>query len=230
MHKKDRDVIISRYEARLKKFGPTPQALGWFRGRQNFRFHFIAEIEGLLPVDSILDVGCAFGDLYLFMRSRSWNGEYCGIDIVPGLIEEGKRRYPNLDLKVMDIQNERPKRKFDWVFCSGALTSKTVEVDSHDHAESMLSIMFDLCKKGVSVNFLSPYIEYESEINFHPDLTRILDMISRLTKRFTLRHDYMPYELTVYLYKDSEILKEANIFRTQKDIYDKVQKLTRQYK
>lgn len=32
-----------------------------------------------------------------------------------------------------------------------------------------------------------------------------------LTKRVALRHDYMPYEFTVYLYKQEEI-DERNIF------------------
>jgi len=219
MHTLDKNKIINRYESRLKEFGPQPQALGWFKGRQKYRFHFLAEIDGFEANDSVLDVGCAYGDMELFLRSLSWKGEYCGVDIVPGLIKEGKRKYPDSDLRLLDIQKEKLGKIFDWVFCSGALTSKTDQVDSYDQVESMLGKMLNLCKKGISANFVSPYVDYQSEINFHPDMSRLIEIITRLTRRFTLRHDYMPYEFTVYLYKDQNIIREANIFKKHQDIY-----------
>lgn len=222
MHEHDKEVIIKRYETRLKEYGSVPKALGWFKGRQCFRFYFLAQIDGVQPEDSILDLGCAFGELYPFMRSLGWHGEYMGVDIVPALIEEGRKRYSDLDLAVMDIQVKQPDRKFDWVFCSGALTSRTAEVDSYEHVKSMLGIMFNLCEKGVSVNFVSPYVDYQSEVNFHPKMSRIIEIIAELTRRFSLRHDYMPYEFTVYLYKELEISTEANIFKKHWDLYQRL--------
>ena len=219
MYAIDKEKIVTRYESRLKEYGPVPQALGWFKGRQKFRFHFLAEIDGFQPHDSILDVGCAYGDLEPFLRSLSWKGDYCGVDIVPGLIKEGEKKYPNFDLRLLDIQEEKLDRTFDWVFSSGALTSKTAEVDSYKHVKSMLSIMFNLCEKGVSVNFVSPYVDYQSKINFHPNMSRIIEIIAGLTGRFSLRHDYMPYEFTVYLYRESEISRDANIFKKHQDLY-----------
>ena len=94
MDEKDKAVITERYERRLSEYGAVPQALGWFKGRQNFRFHYLAGVDGLQPQDSILDVGCAFGDLFSYMRGRGWHGRYLGVDIVPGLIREGKDKYP----------------------------------------------------------------------------------------------------------------------------------------
>jgi len=222
MYAIDKEKIVTRYESRLKEYGPVPQALGWFKGRQKFRFHFLAEIDGFQPYDSVLDVGCAYGDLEPFLRSFAWKGDYCGVDIAPGLIKEGERKYPDVDLRVLDIQEEELDRTFDWVFCSGALTSKTAEVDSYKHVKSMLSIMFNLCEKGVSVNFVSPYVDYQSEVNFHPNMSRIIEIMAELTRRFSLRHDYMPYEFTVYLYKEFEISAKANIFNKHWDLYQRL--------
>jgi len=219
MHVLDKKKIINRYESRIKEFGPLPQALGWFKGRQKYRFHFLAEIDGFEANDTVLDVGCAYGDMEPFLRSLSWKGKYYGVDIVPGLIKEGKRKHPDSELHILDIQKEKLGKIFDWVFCSGTLTSKTDQVDSYDHIQSMLDTMFNLCRKGISVNFVSPYVDYQSEINFHPDMSILIEIITGLTRRFSLRHDYMPYEFTVYLYKDQSIIREANIFKKHQDIY-----------
>lgn len=219
MHEDDKAIIVERYERRLSEFGPVPKALGWPKGRQCFRFEFLSQIDGLQNGDSILDVGCAFGDLHAFLERRGWRGEYLGIDIVPGLIEQGRTRYPELDLRLMDLQNEQPTRTFDWVLCSGALTSKT-SGDSYDHFTEMLKIMFGLCEKGVACNFASPYVSYINEIHFHPEIGRLADIINAITRRFTLRHDYMPYEFAAYLYRNDCITGDVNIFDAHRELYE----------
>jgi SAM-dependent methyltransferase len=220
MNEKDKNEIIDRYETRLNKLGAVPQALGWLKGRQVFRFAFLQGIEGLLPEDSIIDVGCAFGDLAPFLTSCGWHGRYLGVDIVPGLIDAGKEKYPELDLRVLDLQAEGLDDQFDWVFCSGALTSETHDVNSYDHLREMLTIFFNICRKGVAVNLLSPLVDYQSEVNFHPVFARTMEIVSGLSRRFVLRHDYMPYEYTLYIYKDDAIIKGSAVFEAHKDLYE----------
>lgn len=219
MKNKDKEKIILRYEGRLKEFGAKQRALGWLKGRQRFRFHYLQQIEDFSEKDSVLDVGCAYGDLMPHLKEAGWDGKYSGVDIVPGLISEAQKRYPGIDAKVVDIIEDNYSQKADWVFCSGCLTSKTEEIDSYVHLEQMLTKMFEICNKGVSVNFCSPIVDFESEVNFHPDMSKLIAIISKLTNRFTLRHDYMPFEFTVYLYKDNSINKESNIFNSENDIY-----------
>lgn len=222
MKEKDKQKIINRYEGRLKEFGPVQKSLGWLKGRQRFRFFYLQEIERFSPDDSVADIGCGYGDLFNHLKESGWKGEYVGIDIVPGLIKEAKVKYPKASFLLTDIIEDNYTKKSDWIFSSGALTSKTEEVDSSLHLETMLKKMFSLCNKGVAVNFCSPFVEFESDVNFHPDITKLLQIISKLTKRFSLRHDYMPYEFTLYLYKDSTIYSEANIFKSELDIYKKL--------
>jgi len=219
MRNKDKQKIIDRYEARLAKLGPVPQALGWLKGRQVFRFHFLKEIVGFNENDSVLDLGCAFGDLEPYLRSVGWKGRYCGIDIVPGLIEQGKKKYPHLDLRVLDIQNDELPGCFDWVFSSAGLFNQMEEIDSYAHLKDMLTTMLGMCRKGISTNFCSPYVDFESEINLHPDMGRLCSIFASITKRFSIRHDYMPYEFTVYCYKDVEIYEKANVFFAYEPLY-----------
>ena len=40
----------------------------------------------------------------------------------------------------------------------------------------------------------------------------VFDVITKMTNRFTLRHDYMPYDYAICLYKDNAINRDALIF------------------
>lgn len=219
MEEKDRLKIIDRYEERLEQFGPEPEALGWLKGRQIYRFEFLRQIDGFQAGDSVLDVGCAFGDMEPYLRSCDWAGTYKGIDIVPGLIESGKEKYPHLDLVCCDLQRDQLDMKFDWVFCSGALTSSCEDDDSFAHMQNMLELFFSSCRKGIACNFLSPLVDYKSDVHFHPEIGEIVTAVAKLTRRFTVRHDYMPYEFTVYLYKDDSIFTEGNVFNSHEKLY-----------
>lgn len=220
MEDKDKKKIIERYEGRIKEFGPVQKSLGWLKGRQRFRFLYLKQIERFVNNDSVLDVGCGYGDLKDFLLREKWNGKYTGVDIVPKLIEIAREKYQDIDARVTDILMDKFEEKYDWVFSSGALTSITEAEDTYVYFEKMLTKMFSLCNKGVSVNFCSPYVEFQSDVNFHPDITKLLQIVTKLTKRFSLRHDYMPYEFTIYLYKDADINKDVNIFSSETTIYE----------
>lgn len=220
MDNKDKQKIIERYEQRLREFGPVQKSLGWLKGRQRFRFYYLMNIERFGKNDSVLDIGCAYGDLKDFLLKEGWNGKYCGVDIVPSLIEIAKDKYQGIDARVVDILTEKFDEKFDWVMSSGALTSKT-EDDTYVYFSQMIGKMFEICKKGVAVNFCSPYVEFQSDVNFHPEIPKLLAIVTSHTKRFVLRHDYMPYEFTLYMYKDDAVNADANIFESENEIYNK---------
>lgn len=222
MEAKDKNKIIDRYEKRLKELGPVQESLGWLKGRQKLRFYVLKNIDHFQKSDSVLDVGCAFGDLKQFLMQCGWDGKYIGVDIVPGLILQSRIKYKKIDVRELDILTEDFKEKTDWVFSSGALTSKTCDEDSYDYVEKMLIKMFEICKKGVSVNFCSPNVTFQSEVNFHPNFDKILKIVSSITRRFSLIHDYMPYEFTLYLYKDDTLNSEINIFERFKDLHEKL--------
>lgn len=219
MHEKDKKIIIDRYEGRLKEWGPVQKSLGWFKGRQKYRFNFLREIDGLGINDSILDVGCGYGDLSAYLKEMGWKGKYCGIDIVPGLIEIAREKYPDEEFHLIDLQIQKFSKKYDWIFCSGALTTPTTDIDSYIHLEEMLSIFYSICNKGISVNFFSPLVDYVVEGSFHPQFHKLIDIVIKFSKRFTIRHDYMPYEYTLYMYKNDLINKEVNIFEVHNDLY-----------
>lgn len=208
MKEEDKKAIIKRYNERLKIYGYDPRALGWFKGRQPIRFKVLSEI-GNLNNCSILDVGCGFGDLCGFLIKRGLNIRYTGYDINSNLIKIAKEIYPDALFEVKDIEKEEINDNFDWIFASGVFEFKLS--DDKLFVQSMLRKIFEICNKGVAVDFISDYVDFKNEEANYASPGEIFSFCKTLSRRVTLRHDYMPFEFCVYIYKDDKI-NERNVF------------------
>ena len=218
----DKKTILERYAKRIEEFGHGAAAIGEPKGRQAFYFDFLLQADGLSKTDSVLDIGCGYGELFGYMRATGWNGHYIGVDINPMLIAEGSQRYPDADLRTLDIQSDALEGGFDWCICCHALTSNTEHVPFLNHLESMLKIMWEKCSRGLIFNLLSPLADYTNPIHARPEFGDVLPIVGSLTRRFTMRHDYMPFEYAIYAYKDDHINREFLIFSRQDDHLRKV--------
>jgi len=219
MHPEDKQNIIKRYSERAAQFGHGSAAIGEPKDRQAFYYHFMLSADGFNPADSILDVGCGYGDLLRFLKQNGWSGRYCGLDINPGLISEGKRRDPDADLRLHDIQESEVGELFDWCFSCHVITSDTEKIAYLVHLQEMLESMWLHCRKGVLFNLLSPLADYTNPIHARPQLGDVLAITAKLTNRFTLRHDYMPFEFTLQLYKQNQINRENLIFSEHDNLF-----------
>jgi trans-aconitate methyltransferase len=202
-----REDTIKRYSKRLAKFGYDPRSLGWNKARQTVRFTVLGEI-GELQNSSVLDVGCGFGDLYGYLQKSGVNVHYTGCDVNPALIAIAKQKYTSANFLVADV-DEGVKGTFDWVFATGVFEFKYPKMI--DLVKRTLTRMFDLARKGVAADFMSSYVDYKSKEGFHAHPEEIFKIAKSLSKRIALRHDYMPYEFCIYIYKDNEINKR-NVF------------------
>lgn len=217
MHDIDKEKILARYAGRIDEVGHGSAALGEPKHRQALFFDVLRQVDGLRATDSIVDIGCGYGDLFDFLRSTGWQGAYTGIDINAQLIEEGRRIYPEAELAVVDIQMTPSDRMWDWCFCCQALSSATEAVPFMEHFESMLGIMWGLCRRGLVFNLLSPIVDYTHPVHARPALADVLRVVTGLTNRFTVRHDYMPYEYAVYAYKENDVNKDNFVFAAQQE-------------
>lgn len=200
---KDKETIISRYSQRYKEFGYHCKTVGWGdRKSQRQRFHVLSEIEDLSGSE-IIDVGCGFGDFFRYLSNRFSNINYTGIDIVKEFVEEGKRRYPETQFLVQDILEPDFNMEGDFYFLSGTLNVKLE--DNLNYTKEMIEKMFRLSRKALGLNFLSKYVDYELDKDFHHSPEGIFSFGREQTKFVTLRHDYPLWEFTVYLYKEGYI-------------------------
>lgn len=208
MNEKDKQAIIQRYSENLKKYGYSPKTLEWFKNRQPIRFKALSEI-GDLNNCSILDVGCGFGDLYGFLIKKGLSIKYMGYDIYENFIKIARKVYPDAHFEVKDIEEDKINEKFDWVFSSGIFNNKMT--DNASSIRSMLKRMFKLCNKGVAADFMSTFVDFKSKGAYYANPEVVFGFCETLSRRVLLRHDYMPFEFCIYIYKDDKI-NERNVF------------------
>ncbi|MRS03283.1 class I SAM-dependent methyltransferase [bacterium] len=215
MNQKDRQLYIERYSQRLSEHGYSPKSLGWGKsGRQEVRFSVLAEPALRCSESSVLDVGCGFADLYEFMINRGWNGYYQGIDIVPGLLEIARSRHPHLDLRLLDIADyeaSAPADGFDYVIASGIFNAALSEQNNLDHIEDTITRMFQLAKKAVCIDFMSSNVDYVNPQSWHTDPRWALSLAAKLSRRFLIRHDYMPFEFSLFIFCNDNF-SSRNVF------------------
>ena len=202
MKKKIHDSILNHYIELYEKFGINPASLGWPKGRQDLRFQIMSQI-GNLRNSKILDVGCGFGDLFSFLKLKKFKVNYTGIDINKKFIEIAKSKYPNKRFYVCDIEKRKFKEKFDWVFAIGT----TNRAGSHNYIESLLKEMFRISRKGIAMDFMSTYVDFKRKGSFHASPERVFKIAKKISRRVVIRHDYLPFEFCVYIYKNNKLNK-----------------------
>lgn len=205
----DKESIIRRYSKRLKEFGYDPKTLGWGKQRHKLRYYILLS-QWELTNKSILDFGCGFGDMFSYCKEMGVNVIYEGIDINPELIAEGEKIYPQANLKVRDIFEEGLDKKYDYIFSSGVHNLKLKNND--EFVEKTFQLFDKYSLEGFAVNFVSNHVDYKDEHLFYADPSKILNLALSYTNRVILRHDYMPFEFTVFIDKRDRADKYYNVF------------------
>lgn len=218
MDERDRQDCVERYEKRLKKFGDAPKALGWGKDRQEIRFSILCQPILERPDSSVLDVGCGFADLYDYLVAHGWHGHYCGIDIVPGLLKVAREKHDHLDLREVDITTSGlPLKTYDFAIASGVFNARLKVGNNVAHIEGALRNMYRLVRVAVCVDFMSTYVDFQRPDAWHTDPGWAFAFATKLTRRVVLRHDYMPFEFALILYRDDSI-SDSNVFKAIENV------------
>ena len=126
--------------------------------------------------------------------------------------------YPNIKLEVRDFQIKPFSKKFDWIFMSGVMSF----VRNYNFIEKLIEDSFKICKKGISINFISDLADFKSKDLFYADPTKIFTIAKKFSKRILIRHDYAPYQFVLYVYKKN-LKSNNNVFRSYlEDNADKI--------
>jgi trans-aconitate methyltransferase len=195
----DRQRVQNYYVKHLQRHGPySAQALSWTDDQsQLIRFQALIGV-GDLEGKSILDVGCGLGDLYQFLKLNFDDFSYLGIDLVPELIEQAKKKYPSAQFQNWDIM-DFPEKSFSYVLSSGAMSFKVP-----DHKEKyfqMIKKLFNLAQEGVAFNMLDRKGHVDDELFAAYDDKEIVSFCQTLAPNVRLINGYSPQDFTVYLYR-----------------------------
>lgn len=184
----------------LIQHGYHPHSLMWSNTEvQELRFKVLAQI-GIQAGDSVLDVGCGFGDFAHFLQQQGKPVHFTGIDVSDELLLEGRKHFPQLELIQGDLFDVNPApQSYDYVTLSGALNRK------FDHAEAytkqVIQRMFETCKKGIAFNLLDARHEWTANRwdlqSFHPD--EIMLFVSELSNDVRLIDNYLDNDFSVYV-------------------------------
>jgi ubiquinone/menaquinone biosynthesis C-methylase UbiE len=209
----DLKALATIYRERWHRHGVSPLSLGWTKGKQHIRFDVL--LSGL-PCEgrSFLDVGCGFGDLNVAIRSKTENYRYLGIDMVPEFITQGQTLYgsPHVSFAVGDFLTAPADGRFDYAIASGLFGYKLTEVDNYEYIARTLQRMFSQCTDAVCVDFLSDQATFRRDHNFYTTPSRVMDIAFSLTRNLRLRHDYMPFEFALTLFKNDHFDEDSTVF------------------
>ena len=207
MQTQDREALTKLYEDRYSELGQDIRTLGWRSVEdQRLRFQVLCDIADLSGA-RICDIGCGFGDLLPYLNERFGEVSYTGIDICGSFIERARELHPDHRFLKLDILEDPFEEHFDYFLLSGALNFRVS--DSLWLTTSMITRMFELADKGVAVNFLSSFVNFERPHNVHHDPMEMFAFGKSLTKWVSLRHDYPLWEFTLHLYKEPQPLRSA---------------------
>lgn len=210
----DRWATIERYGSRYKEYGYSPKSLGWDKGKQDVRFSILTSQYDFAG-KSVLDVGCGFGDLNKVLRQKCMdNYAYWGVDVVPDLIAEARSRYSgeNINFTVGDFLELDLATEFDYVIASGIFNHQLEHADNYDLIAAAFEKALSVSRDGLAFDFLSDKVDYRLEHTFHSSPETILSMAYKFSRNIVLRNDYMPFEFSLFIFKDDSFAREETLF------------------
>jgi SAM-dependent methyltransferase len=144
-----------------------------------------------------------------FLRNYELPFHYTGYDVSRTFIRHAKQKNLNLSVnpnfsvkfEVKDLFKDPISNKFDWVLCS-AFNLMTPRLAKK---------LFEACTKGTAINFLSLYADKKSSLFApdlvfpHPDPAKVFTLCKKkITPWVILRHDYLPHDFTIYMYRSPQ--------------------------
>jgi SAM-dependent methyltransferase len=207
-------TVVSYFEKLLEEHGDSPRALDWSEQGQAKRFTVLRDfvlqhVSDTRPDNkpSLVDVGCGVGHFYRRWITASVSS-YVGLDASEKMIDVARGVQPSSpaaaprEYRVADaFTAELPSA--DLIVCSGLLNI----LDARDAklpnvaATRLITKMFRACKVGVAVNMLSTWAPTRREDRAYYDPRTMLLIVQGLTPKIALRHDYLPNDFTLFLYK-----------------------------
>jgi len=184
------------YTSAIELYGTSAKGVNWHSKRtQELRFDIILT---LLPKNlqnhTIVDAGCGFGDLYLYMlKKKKEPKEYIGIDTLVDMYSIASEK-TGKEIIIADITKDKLPCA-DYYICSGAMNVLN-EFETHLFIQNC----FSTCREGFVFNIL--YGESESETYNYLTKDEILNIANSLhVERVEFKEDYLSNDITVGFFK-----------------------------
>lgn len=199
--------VASYYAEKLAQHGDTPRGVDW-NGEESqiVRFAQLCKIiDPQTPNFSVNDLGCGYGALLDYLRSRRANFTYLGVDVSQEMIETAERRYPTADQARFIVAAE-PDELSDYGLASGIFNVRLRRSDEEwfDYLEATLDVLDRTSSLGFAFNCLTSYSDGDKKRDhlYYADPCRLFDLCKRrYSRQVALLHDYDLYEFTILVKK-----------------------------
>lgn len=112
-----------------------------------------------------------------------------------------KKNYPTQEFHNQDVEDFEVKN-IDYAFASGIFCCFKTETEMFDFSIRKIKHMYNGVSSGVGVNFLSNYSRNQDSFSLYMDPSKVLDRVMKeVSSKVVLRHDYMPNDFTLFIYK-----------------------------
>jgi cyclopropane fatty-acyl-phospholipid synthase-like methyltransferase len=202
--------IVAECEQDLEKYGDTFEGVGWTKKKEYADLRYRIMLEGIRPdlqgPVRLLDFGCGASHLYEFILSKGIGGiEYAGLDLSDKYLALSRRKFPNLTFHQVDLLDPQATiPAYDYIIMNGIFTYKGGA--SHEamwrYCQDLLLRVSGFARHCFAFNVMSKHLDWERNDLFHlafDEIAHFLD--ARISRHFTMRHDYGLFEYTVYVYR-----------------------------
>jgi|SRR3990172_5263864 len=195
-----REYVISFFDRNLLLHGDRPEAVRWTAKGQLLHYQALLDI-GDIEGSRVLDFGCGKGDFYQFLKERGIRVDYTGYDINAGLISLAAGKYPEGHFRVFDSEKDEIGEDFDYIFLCGVFNLKVQGLD--ETIRNTLTKLFIRCRAALAFNALSSHNPRKDfELNYLSPEEMFHFAVKNLSPHVSLRHDRIPYDFTMFVYRE----------------------------
>jgi len=148
--------------------------------------------------ESILDIGCGYGNLFSWLIRNEYHVNYSGIDIIPKFVNYCKKNIQSTECIFTECNFINYHKPHDWVFASGVFCLK--HKDWEQYITKSLKHLYHISVKGVVVNFLTNPKKVNPDM--HYTTNKVLDnIISPWCDNYQIDNTYKTNDISVILLK-----------------------------
>jgi len=191
--------IAHYYDGLVGRYGDDPRSCDYGRATsQRAKFRAISQIMPLAG-KRLLDVGCGLANFVDYLNEHGIAVDYHGTDVSEAMLARARARHPHLNLRRLDILQEDPGR-YDVVTANGIFY--LLKENGETLMPRLVARMYELADQAVAFNSLSSWATEQQSGEFYADPATVLNFCRKLTPWIVVRHDYLPHDFTVYLYRE----------------------------
>lgn len=193
----DEKIISEYYDNLAQKHGNSYRACDY--GSEDSQLKKFSAFLNFFNNDSIdiLDVGCGVGDFYKFLIKNFASVSYEGIDLSEKMVSLCKEKHENVLFTQRSILEYTDRKEY----CIANGIFYLIQENPEEKMKEVVTHMFDISTRGIAFNSLSSLSTKQEKNEFYADPVKTFEFCSKLTSKVVLKHDYLPHDFTIYMYK-----------------------------